>query len=129
MGDRTKRRVEWLAVGEDQSPGKVPRGGYRNLLAQHAPDGQLVTIHGTRDAPARCRRDEWREGRVGCKHLVDSGTVGVEVEQPTAASDCGGQVARVGEPQCGIQKTISGSQFDDADSVRQHQAAPVGLRG
>lgn len=95
VGEAAARGVERLAV-----PAHEPLGLRR---ARQCPHRQFVGIGGSRGPQPRPGGDQWREPFVAAEPLVDGVRIGVEVEEPPQPPHAGGQVARVGEMQPGVQ--------------------------
>src|SRR3954463_12484989 len=99
MGEATVGVGQWLAVpGRDA--GGVGAGRLdRHLLAQYDSERQLGFVDGTRDALSGRLGNQCTELPV-CAQRVDNGLwVRVEVQQPSAAGNRGGQVAEVVQQQ------------------------------
>ncbi len=102
------------------------------------PDGVLLRVGGARRAQSGPGGDQRGEPGVGAEPLVDGVRVGVQVEQPSQPLYGGGEVARVGEAQPGVQPAagVHGRgtsrvlgplvDGDDPGAVRQAQRTAVG---
>lgn len=82
-----------LIVHEPAQIGAGGPSGY--LAAEHRAHRELCLVDGAGHPPSRCPVQHGGQQGVGGEGLVDCQRVGVQVEQPAAAGDRGGQIPQV----------------------------------
>ena len=118
--------LEGLTGEVDEASGERLGSAGAALLADHDPQGELGTVDGARHAPPRARDHEGTEGFVRAEGLVDGDRVGVEVEEPAAALDGGGQVTQIGQPERRGHVAVGGAQRRAPGSAGEPQRPPEG---
>ena len=95
MSEATVHVGQWLAVPGHDAGGVGAGRLDRHLLAQHNAERQLGFVDGSRDALAGRLRHQCAEIPIRAQSVDDGLRVRVEVQQPPAAGNRGGQVAEV----------------------------------
>ncbi len=127
MGQSAADRIGNRLTEALHQPGRVGARRRRgDLLPQHGAERELVAVHGARHPASRRPRHERGQHRVGREGVVHGDRVGVQVEEAAAATQGGGQIARVAEVKPGRHVIGARGQGDEAGTVRQPQRAAVG---
>ena len=117
--------MDRLPVSHDQPAGVGARGLRRHLLAQHRADGQFGLVDGARNALSGRLGDHRGQVGIAAECLDHRFGVGIEVQQPPAASDRGGEVPEVLEAEDTADVIVRRRQGDHAAARGKPQAASV----
>ena len=114
-GDRRPRHAAGVGAGRLE----------RHLLAEHHPQRQFVLVDGSRNPLPRRLGDQRARVRVGAERVDDGLGIRVEVEQPSAAGDRGGEIAEVVQHESALHMVGLRCEADDSVAVGQSQRPSV----
>lgn len=119
-------RIHHLLTGPGgDTPGELGGPLHRDLLGEHGPKSELTGVETPRHPPPRRSAPQRPQNRICAQHMADRIRVGVEVEQRPTPRDGRGQVARIGEPQRGIDVGRLRGERGDAEAVGEAHGGAV----